>query len=131
MARHLRIDIENGWYYVTARGTDCRSLFPDDSYSVHFLELLEEMSLRHGVEIHAYCLMGNHCHLILRTPLANASTALQWLNVSHSVWFNRKKNRVGPCGRLERKPAGCRIRLLGKPCNGLRKSSLKTESCRR
>jgi len=68
MARHLRIDIENGWYHITARGTERRSLFPDDSYSVHFLELLEEMSLRYGVEIHAYCLMGNHYHLILRTP---------------------------------------------------------------
>ena len=53
------------------------------------------MSERYGVDVHAYCLMGNHYHLILRTPEANASAAVQWLNVSHSVWFNRKQGRVG------------------------------------
>ncbi len=42
----MRIDIENGWYHVSARDTECRSLFADDLYGVDFLELLEEMSLR-------------------------------------------------------------------------------------
>ena len=95
MARPLRIDVEGGWYHVTARGTERRSIFPDDTYCVHFLELLERMSERYGVEVHAYCLMGNHYHLLLRTPEANASAAVQWLNVSHSLWFNRKRDRVG------------------------------------
>ena len=53
------------------------------------------MGERYGVEVHAYVLMGNHYHLLLRTPQANASAALQWLNVSYSVWFNRKRGRVG------------------------------------
>ena len=95
MARPLRIDVEGGWYHVTARGTERRSIFPDDSYGRYFLTLLERMSARYGVEVHAYCLMGNHYHLILRTPEANASAAVQWLNISHSVWFNRKQGRVG------------------------------------
>ena len=34
----MRIDIENGWHHVSARGTECRSLFADDSYGVDFLE---------------------------------------------------------------------------------------------
>jgi len=95
MTRPLRIDVENGWYHITARGTEQRSIFPDDSYCVHFIELLKTMSERYGVEVHAYCLMGNHYHLIIRTPEANASAAVQWLNISHSVWFNRKRGRVG------------------------------------
>lgn len=95
MTRPLRIDVEGGWYHVTARGTERRTIFPDETYCMHFLELLERMSERYGVEVHAYCLMGNHYHLLLRTPEANASAAVQWLNVSHSVWFNRKRGRVG------------------------------------
>jgi putative transposase len=47
------------------------------------------------VEIHAYALMGNHYHLLIRTPEANASAAIQWLNVSYSVWFNKRRERVG------------------------------------
>ena len=60
-----------------------------------FLGLLGEMSERFGVEVHAYVLMGNHYHLILRTPNANASRAMQWLNVSFSAWSNAKRQRVG------------------------------------
>jgi REP element-mobilizing transposase RayT len=61
----------------------------------HFLELLEALRERYGVEVHAYALMGNHYHLLIRTPRANASAALQWLNVSYSAWFNRRRERVG------------------------------------
>jgi len=53
------------------------------------------MSERYCVEVHAYCLMANHYHLIIRTPEANASRAVQWLNVSYSAWFNFRQGRVG------------------------------------
>jgi REP element-mobilizing transposase RayT len=95
MARPLRIDIEGGWYHVMSRGIERRVIFLDDSFCLHFLDLLGEMSERFGVEVHAYVLMGNHYHLILRTPGANASRAMQWLNVSFSAWSNAKRQRVG------------------------------------
>ena len=95
MARPLRIDIEGGWYHVMSRGIERRVIFLDDSFCLHFLDLLGEMSVRFGVEVHAYVLMGNHYHLILRTPDANASQAMQWLNVSFSAWSNAKLQRVG------------------------------------
>ena len=78
MARPLRVDVEGGVYHITARGTERRSLFPDASYNEHFIERLEAMSERYAVEVHAWCLMGNHYHLIIRTPEANASAAIQW-----------------------------------------------------
>jgi hypothetical protein len=40
--------------------------------------------------------MPNHYHLQLETPQANLSRAIQWLNVSYSIWVNRKYRRVGP-----------------------------------
>jgi hypothetical protein len=39
--------------------------------------------------------MDNHYHLIVETPLANLSVAMQWLGVSYSTWFNRRHRRVG------------------------------------
>jgi putative transposase len=95
MARPLRVNVKDGWYHVTARGTERRTIFDADRDHAHFLELLEEVTSRYAVEIHAYALMGNHYHLLIRTPEANASAAIQWLNVSYSVWFNRKRSRVG------------------------------------
>ena len=95
MARPVRIDVKNAWYHIAARGIERRRIFHGPRYCEHFLELLEAMGNRYGVEVHAYVLMGNHYHLLIRTPNANASQALQWLNVSYSAWFNRKRQRVG------------------------------------
>ena len=95
MARPIRVDVAGGWYHVTARGTERRTIFAAARDHEHFLELLAEMTARYGVEVHAYALMGNHYHLLIRAPQANTSAAIQWLNVSYSVWFNRKRERVG------------------------------------
>jgi putative transposase len=96
MARPLRLDKEGGWYHVMNRGLEKRRIFPDDRANEHFLELLGAMPARFGIKMHAYVLMGNHYHLQIETPKANLSQAVQWLNVSYSVWFNRLRKRVGP-----------------------------------
>ena len=96
MARSLRINIAGGWYHITNRGTERRKIFSNERDYRHFLELLGEMQERYAVQIHAYALMSNHYHLLIRTPEANASRAIQWLNVSYSVWYNRRHKRVGP-----------------------------------
>jgi len=56
--------------------------------------------------VHAYCLLGNHYHLILQTPDANLSQGMQWLGLSYSSWFNARHRRVGPLfqGRFKSVP---------------------------
>jgi putative transposase len=81
---------------VTARGTERRAIFGNERCHGHFLELLEGMVDRYRVNVHAYVLMPNHVHLVLSTPEANLSAAMQWLKTSYSMWFNRKHERVGP-----------------------------------
>ncbi|MFC1461419.1 transposase [Verrucomicrobiota bacterium] len=96
MSRPLRIDVADGWYHITNRGIDRRRIYGDDRDRKHFLDLLGVMHERYAVRVHAYVLMTNHYHLLIQTPEANASRAIQWLNVSHSVWYNRRHQRVGP-----------------------------------
>jgi putative transposase len=96
MARPLRIAVEDGWYHVINRGIERRSIFRSPVDSRHFLQLLAQLPTRFGLLIHCYALLPNHYHLLVQTPQANLSQALQWLNVSYSVWFNRKHRRVGP-----------------------------------
>ncbi len=50
---------------------------------------------RYWVKVHAYVLMGSHYHLIVRTPEASLSAAVQWLNVAYSMWWNRRHGRSG------------------------------------
>ena len=95
MARPLRVEIKDGWYHVTARGNERRAVFADDTDRRHFLELLGEWVARFGLRLHAYVLMDNHYHLLVQTPQANLSQAMQWLQVSYTVWFNRRHRRAG------------------------------------
>jgi REP element-mobilizing transposase RayT len=84
------------WYHITARGIERRPIFHDDRDRSHFCKLLAELADRFKVVVHGYVLMSNHYHLLLETPLPNLSQAMQWLNVSYTVWFNRRRQRVGP-----------------------------------
>jgi REP element-mobilizing transposase RayT len=95
MARPLRVDIEDGWYHVTARGDHRQVIFNDDRDHGHFVDLLEEMRERFRVGVMAYVCMETHYHVMVRTPEANLSRAIQWLNISYSVWFNKRHQECG------------------------------------
>jgi putative transposase len=95
MARPLRINVAGGWYHITSRGQNRQKIYDDARDRENFLVRLEEMTRRYNVEIHAYVLMPNHYHLIVRTPKANASEAMQWLNNGYGIWRNRRHRRTG------------------------------------
>ena len=95
MARPLRMERPGGWYHVTSRGNERRAIYRQDRDREHFCQLLGEMTTRFGLRVHAYVLMGNHYHLLVELIEAKLSRAIQWLNVSYSVWFNRKYQRSG------------------------------------
>src|ERR1039458_9987035 len=39
--------------------------------------------------------MDNHYHLLVRTPHANLSAAIHWLNAAYCIWWNRRHDRAG------------------------------------
>jgi REP element-mobilizing transposase RayT len=65
MARQLRVQVVDGWYHVTPRGLERRTVFEDARDHEHFMELLPEFVARYGVKLHAYVLMRNHYHLLV------------------------------------------------------------------
>lgn len=95
MARPLRIQFPGGLYHVTTRGNGRQPIFADDSDRERFLVVLSGVVARHRLLCHAYCLMGNHYHLLLETPEANLSRAMQQLNGVYSKRFSRRHQRPG------------------------------------
>ena len=88
MARPLRILMAGGWYHVLNRGHGRSDLFLTETDRQRFLGLVAELPERFGVEVHAFVLMDNHYHLLLRTPEPNLHHAIRWLQVSYAVRFN-------------------------------------------
>ena len=95
MARPLRVEYPGAFYHVINRGNNQEKIFKNDRDMEKFLEYLEIASERFSIIFHTYCLMDNHFHLLVETPEANLSVAMQWINVSYATYFNRKDGRHG------------------------------------
>lgn len=95
MARPLRIEFSGAVYHVTSRGDGREAIYVDDVDRGDFLAVLASVVKRFNWRCHAYCLMGNHYHLLLETPEANLSDGMRQLNGVYTQRFNRRHRRVG------------------------------------
>jgi putative transposase len=95
MARPWRIEFEEATYHVVSRGNHRQNIFFANSDRVEFLNLLASAQERFNLKIFAFCLMSNHYHLMLCTPDANLSRAMQWLDTTYSVRIQRRNRLTG------------------------------------
>jgi REP element-mobilizing transposase RayT len=95
MTRPLRVEYSDAYYHVINRGNNQEKIFKNDRDKEKFLQYLEKAAERFSIIFHSYCLMDNHYHLLVQTPDANLSKAMQWINVSYAAYFNRKRDRHG------------------------------------
>ena len=99
MARPLRIEYPGAFYHVINRGQSRRDIFLEDKGRQTFLDLIAEIARLWKIEIHAYCLMSNHYHLLVSTPAAGLSRVMRHLDGIYTQKFNRVHHRDGPLFR--------------------------------
>lgn len=99
MSRPLRIEYANAFYHVMNRGAARKATFKNDAEMELFISLLSEAHSQFNIEIHAYCLMTNHYHLLIKTPLANLSRAMRHINGVYTQRYNRLNQTDGPLFR--------------------------------
>ncbi len=95
MPRPPRVRFEGAVYHITAHAVGRDLLFSDDADRRGYLDLLRHVIQRAQVTLLAFVLMDTHVHLVLRTSLANVSSAVQWLHGRHAALFNRQARRRG------------------------------------
>lgn len=66
MPRQARKKSSSGIYHIMLRGINRQQIFEDEEDREHFLETLENYKGQCGHTVYAYCLMGNHIHLLLK-----------------------------------------------------------------
>jgi REP element-mobilizing transposase RayT len=77
------------------RGNSRQRVFLDKQDYEGFLKTIGEIHDRWAVEVFAYCIMGNHYHVCLRTPEGNLSRVMQHLDGLYTQRFNRHHRRDG------------------------------------
>ncbi len=95
MARPLRIEFPGAVYHVTSRGDRREAIFEDDADRQGFLDVLALGLARFDAQMLAYCLMGNHYHLVVYTRQANLSLLMRHANGVYTQDYNRRHGKVG------------------------------------
>jgi REP-associated tyrosine transposase len=95
MPRPLRSTFPPGYYHVYARGVNRCAIFRTQADCRHFCYLLGRAIRRYRWTCWAFCLMGNHYHLVIETSQPGFSDGLQWLNGLYAARFNSEHKRVG------------------------------------
>ncbi len=96
MARRPRADSPGSWHHVVNRAVAKRPYFETRSDKRYFLSRLA-LEVRAGrVELHAFCLMTTHFHLLVRSPIGEMSEGMRRLQCAYSRHFNRRRRRDGP-----------------------------------
>jgi len=95
MARKLRLQYPGAIYHLMSRGDRREPIFLGDADRSLFLSTLAEACVKTDWQVHAYCLMKNHFHLVAETPKANLAEGMKWLLGTYTARFNRQHRLVG------------------------------------
>lgn len=95
MARPLRIEFPGAVYHVTSRGDRREPIYRDDTDRRAHLDVIAQAMDRFDAKVLAYCLMGNHYHLVLYTRQGNLSRVMRHINGVYTQSFNRRHGLVG------------------------------------
>ena len=95
MPRALRIEYPGAIYHVMNRGDRREPIFCDDTDRRRFLATLAEACTKTDWQVHAFCLMLNHFHLVVETPNANLVAGMRWFLSTYTARFNRRHKLFG------------------------------------
>jgi REP-associated tyrosine transposase len=109
-ARPLRIEFPDALYHVTARGNERKPIVRDDLDRALWLQCLERVVSRFGWVVYAYCLMDNHVHLVVETPVPNLARGMRELNGVYAQRFNRRHAAPATCSAAATAPCSSSAR---------------------
>src|SRR5437899_1564353 len=95
MPRKLRVEYAGAVYHVMNRGDQRENIFRDDEDRRRFLATLDEACAKTAWQVHAYCLMRNHFHLVIETQEANLVFGMKWMLGTYTKRFNIRHKLCG------------------------------------
>src|SRR5260221_5924091 len=95
MARKLRVQYPGAIYHAMNRGDHSEAVFRDAHDTELFLATLAEVCAKTDWQVHSFCLMTNHFHLVIETPRANLVPGMKWLLATYTSRFNHKHKLFG------------------------------------
>lgn len=95
MPRQARRKSESGIYHIMLRGINQQQIFEDREDYEKFLQILKDCKAVSEYKLFAYCLMGNHIHLLIQEDKEPIEQVIKRLATRFVYWYNIKYQRVG------------------------------------
>jgi putative transposase len=95
MTRIARKRSETGIYHVMIRGINRQVIFEDDEDRTRFLETIRSYKEVSKYKVYAYCLMGNHVHLLMGETDEPIGQSIKRICGSFVYWYNWTHERIG------------------------------------
>lgn len=84
------------FFHIIVKGLNNEYIFKENEYKKEYIKLLKEKINAENVFVIAYCIMGNHAHILLCSKdFKEVSEYMRKVNTSYGIFYNRKKGRVG------------------------------------
>jgi putative transposase len=106
MPRQPRAEVAGGIHHVYSRGAVKQTIFIDDNDRHHYVRRLAKVVDWMSWHLLAYCLMGNHMHLLIETPRPNLGQGMHLLHGPYALGFNHRHGKAGHVfgARFDAKP---------------------------
>lgn len=95
MPRQARKKSESGIYHVMLRGINRQQIFEDDEDFEKYLQVLKDCKEISEYQVFAYCLMGNHIHLLIKEGKEPLEQIFKRIGARYVYWYNVKYRRAG------------------------------------
>lgn len=99
MPRRLPIVRAATWFHVVNRGLDGSLLLPTPAARDGFVSALEQIACRFAVELHAYCAMESHYHVLARAEESDLCVAFDELDTGCERTADTPRHRRMVSGR--------------------------------
>lgn len=95
MPRRAREKSRSSIYHIILRGANKQEIFHDEEDCNKFLDVLEKYKQKAELNVYAWCLMGNHIHLLLKEGNESISITMKRIGVSFVSYYNWKYKTTG------------------------------------
>lgn len=96
MPRIARKNLDALYYHVMVQGINKEYIFEKDESKKLYIKLLTKYSYECDILLIAYCIMGNHAHLLLKSKnISDLSKCMKKINTTFAIYYNEAFDRVG------------------------------------
>jgi REP element-mobilizing transposase RayT len=95
MPRTARKKSASGIYHIILRGINKQTIFSDEEDNDEFIRIISECKRISGFDLYAYCLMGNHVHLLIKEGSESIEQIMKRIGTRYVARYNRKYQRCG------------------------------------